>query len=324
MSAFEVVTEVRAPGNPGVVHLGPAASGNHLPRTFIITGLGRSGTSMTAAVFEKLGLLSARDAYPVTLDDREFLDALTRRDRTALGDAIARRNAREFAWAFKIPSIHGFLDAAEIDLFRAPHVILMMRDLAATARRHAIAEGVEPGAALFETADGMMALMGFVRALRCPVLVVSYEKAVAYPAGFVDALLSFAAVDLDDEARAELVRLIEPDSLAYEQVATRRFEGFVDGFIGEHLVGWCRDANNATPLHVDLLAGGRAVASMKADIVRQDLRQVGFDEVHHGFSFDTKDLALDPRAVLRVRLTGRLFEVPGSGRSVEDYAVLGG
>src|SRR6185437_6591252 len=147
MAAFEVVTKTRAPGNPGVIHLGPPALGSQLPRTFIITGLGRSGTSMTAAVLSRLGLLSAGDAYPVTLDDREFLHVLTHRDRAALMEAIARRNARDAAWAFKIPSIHGFLTTAELDLFRAPHVIVMMRDLAATARRHAIAEGKEEGAA---------------------------------------------------------------------------------------------------------------------------------------------------------------------------------
>ncbi len=186
-----------------------------------------------------------------------------------------------------------------------------------------IAEGMDQGAALFETAEGMADLIGFMRSLQCPVLVVSYEKAVGYPAGFVDSLLSFAAADLEEEARAELVRLIEPDSVAYEQVATRRFEGFVDGFIGKHLVGWCRDANNATPLQVDLIAGGRTVASMKADIAREDLRRAGIEETHHGFSFDTRELTLDARAVLRVRLSGRLFEVPGGGRSLEDYAVLG-
>src|SRR5579875_3066597 len=200
MSGFEVVREARVPGNPGVIHLGPPALGSHLPRTFIITGLGRSGTSMTAAIFGKLGLLSVEDAYPVTLDDREFLHVLTGRDRAGLRGVIGRRNARDFAWAFKIPSIHGFLAAAELELFRAPHVIVMMRDLAATARRHAIAEGMDQGAALFETAQGMADLVKFLGALRCPVLVVSYEKALGYPAGFVGALLAFAGVDEAGEA----------------------------------------------------------------------------------------------------------------------------
>lgn len=306
------------PGNSGVVLLGPPAFRSNLPRTFIVTGLGRSGTSMTAALLGHLGLLSVEDAYPVTLDDREFLDALTRQDRTALADAIARRDARWFAWGFKIPSIHGFLDAAEIEFFRAPHVIVMMRDVAAVAHQHAIAEGMEQGAALFETISGMTELMAFVRALSCPVAVMSYEKAVCFPAAFVDALLAFVSVEADAGRRAELVRLIEPDSIAYQQVATRVFQGYVDGFIGRHLVGWCRDANNATPLQVELIANGQVLLS-----TRKDLRKAGFAETRHGFSFDMRGMELKPQAVLQVRLAGRLYEVPGSGRRVGEYVVLG-
>ena len=312
------------PGNHGVILLGPPPLGSHLPRTFIVTGLGRSGTSMTAALLSHLGLLPVEDAYPVTLDDRAFLDALTRQDRGAVADIIVRRNARQFAWAFKIPSIHGFLDPIEIGMFRTPHVIVMMRDVAAVAQRHAIAEGMAPGAALFEAVSGTTELMAFVQALSCPVAVMSYEKAVCYPAAFVDALLAFVSVEADAARRAELARLIEPDSTAYQQVATRVFQGYVDGFIGRHLVGWCRDANNATPLSVELIANGQFVVSMLANLERDDLRQAGFEETRHGFSFDTLSLRLDPRAVLQVRLTGRLYEVPGSGQRAGDYPVLGG
>lgn len=311
------------PGNSGVILLGSPALRSDLPRTFIVTGLGRSGTSMTASLLSHVGLLSVEDAYPVTLDDREFLDALTRHDRAALAGAITRRNAQHFAWAFKLPSIHGFLDAAEIELFRAPHVIVMMRDVAAVAQRHAIAEGMDAGAALFETVSGTTELMAFVRMLSCPVAVMSYEKAVCYPRAFVDALLSFVSVEADATRRAELAGLIDPDNTAYQQAATRVFQGYVDGFIGRHLVGWCRDANNATPLQVELVANGQVVVSMLADLQREDLRKAGFAEARHGFSFDTKDLALHPRVMLQVRLTGRLYEVPGSGRRAGEYAVLG-
>ncbi|HSU04314.1 MAG TPA: hypothetical protein VLI93_01965 [Acetobacteraceae bacterium] len=61
-------------------------------RTIIATGLGRSGTSMIAALLAELGILSTEHAYPATLDDREFLHLLKFRKTGDFRDAIAARN----------------------------------------------------------------------------------------------------------------------------------------------------------------------------------------------------------------------------------------
>ena len=306
-------------GNFGVIQFGPAPAQASLPRTIIATGIGRSGTSMVAAVLAGIGLLSREDAYDVTLDDREFLHVFSLHDRAGLAAIIARRNHNRAAWAFKMPSLQGYLLPHEVDLFRNPHLIVVMRDVVATARRHATAEHVDPAESMFETARGQADLLAFLQQLRCPILAVSYEKAVLHPGPFVRAVADFVRARLDEAQQNQLAALVEPDNTTYAQTATRHYDGNVDGMFQGHLRGWCREIGEDAPLSLELLVNGIPACTVRADAFRDDLKKAGIGEGRYGFDIDTIKLKLPPGAILAVHVAGRTFQVPGSGKPAWMY-----
>lgn len=307
--------------NLGIIRIGRQPALGFTPRTFIITGLGRSGTSMTAAMFAQLGLLSRSDAYEITLDDREFLHVLVCRDRAGLVGAIERRDRAYTAWAFKIPSIHGYLEPLDLSLFRNPHLVVIVRDVVATACRHAIAEYVGPATSLFETAQGQADLFAFMKRLDCPILFISYEKAVLHKDEFVCALANFAGIPLTGDQRIQLAGLINPDNDEYIRGATRRFAGKIDGVINGRLVGWCRDMDARDPVSVDLLVNDCPVATVVADQPTREVPNSSADVDGHSFSIDLPAVAFAESAFLSIGITGRTFLIEGSGKPAGMYGI---
>src|SRR6185437_14481624 len=117
---------------PGSANPNAAAEG----RTYIVSGLARSGTTMAAEVLREAGLYLGTHLAELVCEDLELLTILQedlrggpRRVRRAMLDrAIARRNAEHRDWGFKIPNIHGFLGYADLSRFRNPHLVLIFRD----------------------------------------------------------------------------------------------------------------------------------------------------------------------------------------------------
>ncbi len=288
-------------------------------RTIIVTGLGRSGTSMVAAMLGELGILPIDKAYQATFEDREFLHLFRFGETDSLPAAIAARNNLSGIWGFKIPSLHGYLEPHQLRAFRNPHLIIVFRDLVAVAQRHAIAELTDPLEAFFEASSGMSDLVAFLRASDCPALLVSYEKAVSLHDQFVTELARFCGVPVDEAQRRRLNGMILPNNMSYADTARRRYEGNVDGIFDGCLVGWCRELDEPDALHLDLLIDGVPRLSFKANRFRTDLRQAGIGHGSYAFAENLHALEMSPGAVLSVRVSGRLFELPGSGKPVWQY-----
>ena len=302
--------------NSGIIQTGPAPASAATPRTFIVSGLGRSGTSMVAAILAGLGVLSRDRSYEATLEDREFLHLLTTRDQPGLAEAISARNRESPVWAFKVPSIHGYLEPKELHLFRNPHLLIVMRDLVSTASRHAVSEHVDPALSFLETAQGQYDFVCFLAAVACPTLLVSYEKGIRHPDRLVLALARFCAIPIDQHQVDRLAESIRPESEDYANAASRRFEGNIDGIFDGSLIGWCREVGESHALSLDLLVDGVVACSLTADQQRDDLKAAGMGDGCHGFQVDTAGLGIMPESVLTVRITGRTFELPGGGKLV--------
>jgi hypothetical protein len=307
-------------GNPGIILLRPLAVPTPDARTIIVTGPGRSGTSMVAGLFARAGILDRSSAYAVTLEDRELLHHLTAHDRPGLMEAIRRRNEAVKVWAFKIPNLHGYLAPADLGLFRNPHLIVVMRGIAAIAWRHATAERLDHAYAFFEIADTMTTLVAFLKSADYPTLVVSYEKTLLHPRTAVRAIMNFAQLLLTDDLLDELVASIHPEDRTYARNAARSFTGNIDGIFAGHLVGWCREDGESRPVSVDLLVNGFHVHTVCADLFRDDLHHAAIGDGRHGFDIDITPLNLAPGTILAVRVSGRTFQLPGSGQPMWRYA----
>jgi hypothetical protein len=306
--------------NFGLIRKGsPQAENDAGTRTIIVTGLGRSGTSMIAALLAEMGILSREQAYETTFDDREFLHLLKFRDYGGLQAAIRARNQVSTLWAFKIPSLHGFLEPQQLRMFSNPRLVVVFRNPVAVAERHALAEYAEPVESFFEAVIGVCSLTSFIQAADCPALLVSYEKALSFPDQLVTALAEFCCVTLDGSRRERVRAMIRPNDTDYARTARRQYDGNIDGIFEGAVIGWCREIGEAGPVEVDLLVDGIVRLSATADGFRDDLQQAGIGDGRHAFGISTYGLDIKPSSIMSVRVSGRSFEVPGSGKRVWEY-----
>lgn len=101
-------------------------------RTYIVLGLGRSGTSFVASVLEYLGIFMGDAPTRRTLEDGRLGRLMDKRDYDAAGEVIADYDARHDIWSVKRPSMLLHAKATE-HLFRNPHYIVTHRDFLSVA-----------------------------------------------------------------------------------------------------------------------------------------------------------------------------------------------
>src|SRR5215469_14307644 len=93
-------------------------------RTFIVTGLFRSGTSLVASILQRAGLFIGEKINDVVYQDEEIYSALEARDAAALARIIARRNVDHRSWGFKYPMLWNAVEPRQLGLFDRPRLII--------------------------------------------------------------------------------------------------------------------------------------------------------------------------------------------------------
>ncbi len=297
---------------------GPSSPGG-AGRTFIVTGLYRSGTSLVASVLRQVGIFMGARINDIVHEDEELAKVIEARDGDRLKQLIAERNATYGTWGFKLPMLHESLDHADMALFNDPHVIVPFRDPVAISVRASLSEYREPMQALRDAADDLAALVAFVQRLRCPSLLLSYEKSLVFPGDFVDAIAQFCGLPKSEMLRDRLIHLIEPNRKEYIVGARRRYEGIIEGVTAGCLYGWCRFSGVADPVTLDLFVDDQAVLSFVANAFRQDLLDAGYGTGHYGFYLDLQKLGLRPDAVIRIKDSVHATELDNSGRRIDEY-----
>ncbi|HVC60895.1 MAG TPA: hypothetical protein VND19_11105 [Acetobacteraceae bacterium] len=288
-------------------------------RTFIVTGLYRSGTSLVASVLRQVGIFMGSEINDIVHEDEAFARVLEARDRDGLKRLIGERNAAYGTWGFKAPMLCRWLDPEDMALFNDPHVIAAFRDPVAISVRTALSEYQEPMRALRNAVGDLAAMMTFLEHLRCPTLLLSYEKSLVFPGDFIDAITQFCGVPQSDALRGQLTRLIEPNRPTYIAGSRRRYEGIIEGVTGGCLYGWCRLTGVADPVALDLFVDDRRVLAFVADAFRQDLLDAGYGRGTNGFYLDLAKLDLRPDAVIRIKVAVHGIELDNSGRRAEEY-----
>ena len=285
-------------------------------KTLLVTGLARSGTSMLAVLLQEAGVWMGDHVYEPINEDAEITQMLRARDFTRLDALIRRQNAKTPIWGFKMPDLHQFLQHDELDRFRNPHLLVIYRDPVAVAARAAMSEQAAGAEAFIETTAAMHSIAQFVRASRLPFLLLSYEKALLFPQGFIDAVLTFCGIAPDEAKRARLRRHIQPNRMQYVLTSKRAFEGHLEGVRNGRLHGWARHIGNLTPVLLDLLIDDRLAAMFQSGEFRNDLLAAGVGNGNHAFCLDLGEHHVKDSSIIRVRVTRRTFELANSGRSI--------
>ena len=177
--------------NDGIIHLNPAPIGE---RTMIvITGVGRSRTSMTAQILQDAGLHIGDQLDDVVFEDHEMAAHINSGNPLELGEAIAHRNSCRPIWGFKKPGLHCDPNWPRTP-FPGMRMIVIVRDPVAVSRRHGLAHGVEAAVELASMTTLLQLSISHALHAGCPVLLASCEKAVTSPEPFLRAILSFCGI----------------------------------------------------------------------------------------------------------------------------------
>lgn len=277
---------------------------------------------MVARLLQGAGVFMGESLDDVVFEDHEFARLFTGPvpDDQAMNALLRKRNRARKVWGFKRPQLHQ-QDPKIIDLFRNPTVIITVRDPVAIAERYAIAEQIDPARSLSVAMDDLQQMLNFAQALTCPVLLVSYEKALLQPERFMNGLFDFCKLNVSAVNCKQLITLIEPNRDAYINSARRIYDGYVDCITGTLLVGWAYQRGLGLPLALTVFSDEVPIRRCVADLYRKDLAESGMDDGKHGFVVDLGELGLTRDSRITVRVEGRNFTLNNSGATVGE---LGG
>jgi hypothetical protein len=163
--------------------------------TVVILGIPRGGTTMVAGVAKRCGL-SIGVNLPGNLEDPDFSNG----DVARMEAAVAARNAAMDVWGWKFPRAASYLPELMPKL-RNPRIVMVWRDLMATVARK-IARGNPLQESLMTASRIQTRNLRLMSLNPCPILHVSYEKAILDPEPFVATLAAFVGgrppADMDE------------------------------------------------------------------------------------------------------------------------------
>jgi hypothetical protein len=192
--------------------VGPTARWNE-PRTYIVLGAPRGGTSMCAGAMRIAGIPMGENIASRSNEDRDFIlhkgdvASLTTDGAKAayidqIRELVSARNKSHEVWGWKDPISSLYLDALLGDL-RNPHIVFVMRDSAAVtlrewaslpranlaaASQHFYFDQIERSQQLYARA------LGIIRTSGLPGLILSYERCLRYPQDFANRILAFSGM----------------------------------------------------------------------------------------------------------------------------------
>jgi len=149
-------------------------------RTYIILGLGRSGTSFISSVLGYFGIFSGDRVTKGNLEDMRLIVQIEAEDYTAAKTVIEDYNARFDVWAYKRPSM--LLRAAATEsLFRNPHYIFTHRDFFALALRNEMDISRDIAESMRKSVAASKHFYSFMETSSSPCLHLSFELMDAEP-----------------------------------------------------------------------------------------------------------------------------------------------
>jgi hypothetical protein len=177
-SSVVTATPTIAAGGPPLPH--------GRPRTVIVTGPARGGTSFAASICHHLGVPMGRQGPKY---ENPYLQrALTLGAWDVIEMLVAEISADLPIWGWKMPAIIQHLGRVE-DLVRAPHFILVFKNpLSLTAH----------GKVLSKALKSYKVMAQFVESTSSPILLVSYESAVSDMPTTIRAFADFCGTTVTD------------------------------------------------------------------------------------------------------------------------------
>lgn len=277
------VSELEALKNRGVLTMGkPLSSG---PKTVIVVGIARGGTSIFAGALSKLGVFMGERAAPPVFEDVRLASAFEAGNLDEAHAIVAEYNARHKLWAFKRPGVIPHLGDMH-HVFREPVYLFVFRDLFSVASRNQISMRVDLLENMRASVKGYATVIDFIDTVRPRGVLVSCEKVLTDTRQVLDHLISYLDLRVSPTQRQAALDFVQPDPPQYLQSTRLHFMGSFDHATTEFVTGWALIRNHSTPARLIISVNGSAVGTTTASLPRPDVRSKGLHPTGEcGFRF---------------------------------------
>lgn len=284
-----------------------------------VIGLPRSGTSFVSSALYNMGVFTGDKSIAPTYEDKLLKDLLDADDLEGFRSLALNYSKRHPKWAFKLP--RATLKVKEIvPLLANPAVVCLVRDPLALQLRKRISQGDQN---IFDgigsSLDSYSKLFSDLSGLKCPLMLISYDKASQRPDLLIGELASIFHPKQEVDLSVILNR-VKSDRLGYiENARYDKAWGLVEEIAGNKVKGWClvRGPKMFKDLRVEVLnRAGHVVEVHPCDFVRDDLKEGAF--------IDSSGVNVEPLFVRRNRrkFNGRIGFSFDLKNDVGDIAML--
>jgi hypothetical protein len=208
--------------NYGMAKLNDAPCGAEA--TIVATGLGRSGTTMLARIMEESGLAMGKKLTTNTREIKRLQVLVKANDRLAFKSYCKKQSRLTPKWGFKLPAFRNVTRTYEGSMVN-PRYIVIFRDVLSIGIRSKIVHQTDLLSLMRVAIQDYLITLRQVEALRSPVLLISYEKALHFPERTVATMAEFMGINLSEDRILRIaevaVRNADPDYLLYRTTAQR-------------------------------------------------------------------------------------------------------
>ena len=313
-----------------------------VPRTVVVLGVARGGTSIVAGALHHLGVWMGEDARDPVYEDHRMSEALQSGSWKRVREVVARNDDRHEVWGFKRPDVVrdardlGWLrhparalqrlspDADAIAQYnfsrfvaglRRPLFVIPFKDVFSVANRNRISMNLDLVDNMAEAVRHYRSIVRLIRRSSPNALLISADKAVERRDELVDQLVDFIQLTPSASQQQAALDFVTRDPRSYlVQAKTGSCVGFLDRVDEDAVSGWAHHRAHERPVTVVLRIDGEEVARTCADVFRQDL----LDQARHstgraGFAFTNFDASLlREGAEVRVYVDGDTADLSGS------------
>ncbi len=164
------------------------------PRTYIVFGVMRGGTSMVGGALRGLGLYLGPNIAPENHESADF----AHKPLPHMRKTISEVNESHEVWGWKFPHAADYLDRIWGQI-RNPHLICVYRDPISNARGLNRWHPIGEIQAVHESLLRQQKNLATTLMRGCPSLLVSYEKAARNPMQFVEELSEWTGLEADHD-----------------------------------------------------------------------------------------------------------------------------
>ena len=220
--AYKTTVVDAASGRRSVMGTGPKSSGAILrptpfpagrPRTAVVLGIARGGTSMVSGVLRGLGVYMGDD-LGFNHEDSKVQRIVNKQAFQRFAKLAKRRDKAHSIWGFKFPEASLIMDRFHPEL-RRPHYLFVLRHPLARGNSVVARTGGTLSAAVTEALDNYKAIFSFLESVDAPAMLVNYEQATANPADFVAAVADFLGIAASQDQLARAAEMIVGEGGGY-------------------------------------------------------------------------------------------------------------